>query len=595
MPLFNPKFASRILVNINRSEFILLLFIVFIYFSYVLSRSLVSVENTTLFLVGWWFTFLFYKAYLRALVKRLLKLIVLFLSIYVLIYSLLYPRYSWDGFLLYTKNVFNVKNMGVSFSLESAHFPYLSELMIGLLSKIVGVQNALVLFGVAALSSCITTLILYSKLVVSRWVRHMAFLIFVSSPTFLMLTFYEFKVELFLLVFVNIALLIWLRMFDRFTNWKVFWFGLFSSLAFLTKILAPLFLFPLIVFTVLFFVKRGILGKLEALKKLILFFAAFICPVFLWILYAPTYLPFIGSIDLHNMINPLGFEGLEVNENIRQTCMNEQRYKDLSSFIFYTNITSLLKQPLQYLFLQNITDYQFAFHFANPSLFVFFGVWLCGLAFYLSFKNSDFKLGLIFLSSMVFVASVFIVSKTIYWYYFAIFPILSLVVPYIVDVVVKSDYIRNFFNLLVVSLFFSQIFWGFTYSVFLLDNVDNYALGVKSIVNMNKTLESLSKESFVMDATQHHYVAFYVFMDNAHERLVRSTYYFVSSSKNLEQMRQELINKNITYIVAIPDYLFDGWYTGCQFRNNEILFRFLNDHTKLMHDFGTYGKIYKVI
>ncbi|MFH1295636.1 MAG: hypothetical protein ABIH84_03590, partial [bacterium] len=75
----------------------------------------------------------------------------------------------------------------------------------------------------------------------------------------------------------------------------------------------------------------------------------------------------------------------------------------------------------------------------------------------------------------------------------------------------------------------------------------------------------------------------------------RSNYYFASSDKTIDEMRQELLDKNIKYIIARKSTLFNSWYAGCPLRNNEILFQFLERHTKVIYDSKYVGEIYQLI
>lgn len=115
------------------------------------------------------------------------------------------------------------------------------------------------------------------------------------------------------------------------------------------------------------------------------------------------------------------------------------------------------------------------------------------------------------------------------------------------------------------------------------------------LYGLSKEAQRLSKDHYIMDATQHIHLTYLPFMDNYDEKLVKSNFYFVSSGKSTEEMKRELLSKNIRYIIARKDTLFDEWYVGCPLRNNEILFQFLNKHTKMVYDSRYIGEIYEIL
>jgi len=111
---------------------------------------------------------------------------------------------------------------------------------------------------------------------------------------------------------------------------------------------------------------------------------------------------------------------------------------------------------------------------------------------------------------------------------------------------------------------------------------------------MSKEAQNLSKNHYILDATQHIHATFLPFMDNYDERLVKSNFYFVSSKKDVDQIKAELLSKDIKYIIAQKNKLFDDWYVSCPFRNNEILFKFLEKHTRMVYDSKYIGEIYEI-
>ncbi len=551
--------------------------------------------NVVLFIFGWYLTYIYLKTPVGALIRRNTKVVLAVVCLYILAHNLAYFRYSRDCLVSYFRNVVNVEHLGISTRVEGSQYPYLVELLMGLASRILPLNMLFISFGLAGMLCAYTSWLIYGRLGLSSFVKKTALMVFVSSPTFLFLLFYEFKIELFLLLFMNLYILFWLKVFDNASYRHFAVLGLLSSLTFLIKVSSlPLF----VVCTaglIGFLYRKNILTWGHCLKMWTVYLVFLLLPVVGWLLYTPTYLPFFGDIDLLRKNNPLGFAGLDRDPEICNTCIQQARFADYSSFIYFKNELSLFLQPYQYLLLKDITSYQFSFHFINPGPYIYFGIWFIGVALYMALRSRGTHLTLLIGLSLPFILAMYIKTKSVMWYLFPVFPLLSLVIPYIAENILTRSNFKNIFLWLLLSLSFAQLFWGFATSLQMLAYRRESADELNELREMNTKVRELATDSFIMNATQHQHVAYFPFMTNSRERLIESGYYFASSEKGLEGMRDELIGKNVHYMVAMKDTLFDPWYKGCPLRNNEKLFNFLEQHTVLVADYGQFGEIYQII
>lgn len=581
---------------IRRNNQVFILVLIILYLLYVLTRSIQGgVVDVLLFIFGWYLTYIYLKTPVGALIKRNIKVVLAVVCLYIFAHNLAYFRYSRDGLVGYFRNVVNVEHLGISTRVEGSQYPYLVELLMGLASRIFPLNTLFISFGLAGVLCAYTSWLIYGRLGLSGFVKRAALMVFISSPTFLFLLFYEFKIELFLLLFTNLYTLLWLKVFDNASHRNFAVLGLLSSITFLIKVSSlPLF----VVCTaglIVFLFRKNILTWGRCLKMWTVYLVFLLLPVVGWLLYTPTYLPLFGDIDLLKKNNPLDFAGLDRDSEIWDMCIRQARFADYSSFIYYKNELSLLLQPFQYLLLKDVTSYQFSFHFINPGPYIYFGIWLIGVALHTAWRRRLVHLTLLLGLSIPFILVIYIQTKSVFWYLFPVFPLLSLVVPYIAENILTRDKFKNIFLWLLLSLSFAQLFWGFATSLQMLAYRRESVNVLNELREMNARVQELATDSFVMNATQHQHAAYFPFMTNSRERLVESDYYFASSEKDLEGMRDELVGKNVHYVVAMKDTLFDPWYKGCPLRNNERLFNFLEQHTILVADYGQFGEVYQII
>lgn len=584
-------------IKSERKQTVFVVTLVVFYLIYFCSRVLQVPD----FVIGWFgglyfgFCALFHPRFSVFLRKNTKKIIIITGVLY-LVYSFFYYRTnSWDGGNLYYRSAYLVEEKLHSGILQGALFPYLSEFILGVVGRFLGDNMMFFMFGLASVSGLYTSFLLYKRLGFSSFVTKCSLLILASSSTYIMFSIHEFKVELFLLVFSNLFLLSLIKIIEKPRFRLLILLGGFASLSFLVKIsVLPLVLFaPVLALSAL--VLRKNLSITHGIKYLGLFGLSFLLPILMWTLYTPTQLPVIGNIDLLNRKSHTKFVDLERNPQSLAKCSSQGLQRDQSSWIYFNNELWILIQPVQFLFLVGLNKTQFVFHTGNPGPYIYFGIWLLPFVSYLFYKKKDFKKFLVYASAIPFIIIIYYLSKSVFWYFFPAYPLLATIIPVLAERYIKTAHARSIFKVTLLSLVFTHALWGFGTMATLASTVQNLRESNPVIYDLSKQAQNLPGNTYIMDAAQHQFILFLPFMSNYDTRIVRSDFYFASSGKSIDDMRHELLTKNIKYIIARKRTLFNSWYAGCPLRNNEILFQFLEKHTKQIYDSIYVGEIYEII
>lgn len=584
-------------IKSDRKQCVFLTALLIFYLIYFCSRTLQVPD----FIIGWFgglyfgFCALFHPAFSAFLRKNVKKIIIATAAMY-LIYSFFYYRTnSWDGGALYYRSAYLVKEKLHSDVLQGALNPYLSEFILGVVGRFLGDNFMFFMFGLTSLSVLYIAYLLYKRLGFSSFVTKCSLLILASSSTYIMLSIHEFKVELFLLFFSNLFMLTLIKIIEKPHHRLFILLGIFASLSFLVKIsVLPLILFaPVLTLSTL--VLRRELHVDRAIKYFGLFILSFLLPIFIWTLYTPTQLPVIGNVDLLNRKSHMNFVDLERKLQLLAECSNQGTQRDQSGWIYFKNELWILIQPFQFLFLVGLNKNQFVFHTGNPGPYIYFGIWLLPFVSLIFYRNRDLKKFLVYASAIPFIIIIYYLSKSVFWYFFPVYPLLATIIPVLAERYIKTVHARSIFKVTLLSLVFTHALWGFGTMATLASTVQNLRDSNPVIYDLSKQTQNLPGEAYIMDAAQHQFILFLPFMSNYDTRIVRSDFYFATSGKSIDEMKQELLAKNIRYIIARKRTLFDSWYTDCPLRNNEILFQFLEKHTKQIYDSIYIGEIYEII
>ncbi len=571
-----------------------------VYMVYCLSRTL----HDPNFVVGWFAGIYFALVSIHsrrtvAFCRKHYKSILLVGATTVILYSYLYYRTnSWDGSALYFRNVYLVAEKGHSAVLQGALWPYLSELFLGLVAKFTSYRFMFMFFGVAAVANLFLLYRLYRKLNLSSFVTKYSLLIFASSPTFIMLTAHEFKVELFLLVFTVLFAFILIDTRLRPNSRLYFVLGFVGAIASLIKISA----LPLVLFAPALLLLVTALNKGQPfmwdIKHTACFLAGFMLPFCLWLLYSSTNIPFIGVVDIRHRADNPEFKDLDRNPTVLAECNRQKSSRDLKSWIYFDNGLFLLVQPFQYLSLIGANPDKFIFNTGNPGLCIYLGVWLLPLAVFAVYKKHNSLMVFFYLSILPFVFVIYLLTKgVVFWYLLPVFPFLATVAPILAERYFRGRLAFYVFRMIVLSLFFMHALFGLSVAISFLSSQKAKSIQESDPVTyeLSKKADYFSNTGLILDATQHLHITFLPYMDNYGTKLVRSDYYFASSGKTVEEMRSELIAKGIKYIIARKANLFDNWYIGCPLYNNVLLNQFLEKYTTIVYDSGYIGEIYEII
>lgn len=514
--------------------------------------------------------------------RKLNKLFLFFFIVLVLLYSYLFFRTtSWDGANLYFRNFYQVYLHGISLPLDRFPYPYLTELTLGLIYRLFPINVVFLFFGISAIMGIYTANILYKELGVSDFVRKSALVILAFCPTYIMLTLHEFKVELFLLVVSNLCFSLFYRLLRNFDTRRFLLLAFLSALGVLIKptfvVFGPLFF----ILTVLY--KSKYFKFKKTFKLSALYFLFFIFPLVSWVRVFPSSLPLIGAIKLPLISYEKTSLYLPLDKNLEvvKMCQKEAKKADLSEFVWYDNsLQSFFTQPFQYLFLTKVSSSMMTFHVANPGPFIFLGIYLLIVLMLLFRKVKSTPYVYFFTPALLFVLMFFTFAKTFYWYLFPVYSVLALVTPLLAEKIFSTRQ-RKYFILVVCTFAISNLILSTSViarsGVGVVNSIENSA---PSIYRYNTFVEKLPDNYLVMNAAEHQFIVFLPFVKNYDQKVVNSNYFFVASGKTLEDMKEELLQKNIKYILARKDYLFDTWYKGCPAKNNLILNDFLNKHTK---------------
>jgi len=584
-------------ITSNRNQAVFIGTLVVFYLIYFCSRVLQVPD----FVIGWFgglyfgFCALFHPKF-SVFLRKHLKIIIVITAVLYLVYSFFYYRTnSWDGGSLYYRSAYLIKEKLHSGVLQGALNPYLSEFILGVVGRFLGDNMMFFMFGLASVAGLYTAYLIYRRLGFSSFVTKCSLLILASSSTYIMLSIHEFKVELFLLVFSNLFLLTLIKIIEKPCYRLFVLLGFFASLSFLVKIsVLPLVLFtPVLILLALILQKT--LSIAHGIKYLGLCSLSFLLPILMWTLYTPVQLPVIGNVDLLNRKSHTNFVDLGRKPQLLAECSNQGTKRDQSGWIYFKNELWILIQPVQFLFLVGLNKTQFVFHTGNPGPYIYFGIWLLPFVSCLFYKNKDFKKFLVYASAIPFIITIYYLSKSVFWYFFPVYPLLATVIPVLAERYIKTAHARSIFKVTLLSLVFTHALWGFGTMATLASTVQNLRESNPVIYDLSKQAQNLPGDTYIMDAAQHQFILFLPFMTNYDTRIVRSDYYFASSGKSIDEMRQELLTKNIKYVIARKRTLFDSWYAGCPLRNNEFLFQFLEKHTKQIYDSIYVGEIYEII
>jgi len=507
--------------------------------------------------------------------RKATKILIFVVGILYLFLTYYYFRWSsWDGNVLYLRNVLLLKDDFRISYFETPLFPYLGELFLAAILKFGSLRLMNLSFGVATVGSVVTTMILYRKLGMKSGVSGLALLLLLTSPTFLYFALTEFKIDMFLLVVANLSLVVFLQLLEKPTFSNIALLGILLVMGTLIKVLF------LAISTTIIFLAGFELLKRRLFKGLALLLISFCVPIMLWAYYYGLYIK--PEITLNSPYSLLAELKLERDDKKMLECIYDAGKNDSDR---YLNVLSS----------RGVTGH------ANPGPFMYAGTFLV-LLFPVLYKLSaqGKKVARVMAIGMVTTALYFVYVGVIYWYLFAIFPLISLVIAILIDDLIKSKLLRNFLIGLTVSTGLIAVL-GPVRGVFRTGKSPRdisgefTSLTLMETYKMNIFLGEVSQNSYVLDASEHTSAVFLPYLKDYDKKVIKSRYYFASAGKPLKDVYRELKQKKIDIIVVDKSKLMDPWYyKACPAINRRILIEFLNNYTHEIYRQGDSPVIFKL-
>ena len=499
-----------------------------------------------------------------------------------LIYCFFNFRYlSGDGKLLYIQNTFLLTKKMFLTNTGHNYWPYLLELLLGKIEHNLSLNFVNLSFGLVSLGSLYTAYILLKEIGVPSHVARLSVFLLLFSPTFLAFAFYEYKVENFLLLFSNLAIILLIRSSKTPSLKYGLGAGLFGGLSVLVKVSYLPFFVLLFAGYLLSFNKKSF--NMLFLGVMILFSFSF--PLLLWDRLYGLNIPYIaenrvGILTVGKNRPDFSYK-FDVNKAIVEECSNEMVSHSYSHYYQGGFIT----QPFLYFFRASFAGdvtYLHPSDKANPGVFLYLGFFLMpALLFKKRFLGLTAKRIWFF---MVLSASVlfYIAINDVYWYIYPVYPFLALSFVVLFE---KYTGCTSFRILLVsVSLFY------FLYSTVpyfnsldpatkfngskLKNSLDLQTQAFNEVKTNELVIHALTREDNLFIPT--------TFVEDYDEKIAYIPYYFAASNKSTyREMATELLDQNIRYVQAYRDALpKEAVYGECLAQNNKRLYTFLVSQTQ---------------
>jgi len=599
----NIKENIKLIVKNNKTyDYVVgLTFIVAVLLFYLFRPDeLLILFSTTLL---WIFVILAIKFNILKQQRKLNKFIIPILGTAYLVYSYFNSRvYSYDGGLYHLKYMLLVVEKWFVATTEYPVRPYLGEYVFALIYKFLGLRKLNLALGISTLLSIYQAKIIIKELTKDSLERNLSLALFIFSPTFISLSTREIKPDM---LACNMLFCIFILFIKHQKGEYVFLplIGLLCGLSVLVKT-STLFVIPWVMLLgIITLIKTRVFLK----TKLLLIFltsVSSILPLITW------FVAFGGTIpQIENNINikPLIHRDtpqveLERESTILNTCNEDKLKKDYSSFIYGSRSPLVLLQPLFY--ITRFKSYSFSTQqLAHPGIFLYLG--MIALPTILIFKKrfeidkTMRDVGLISLfSTIIFMVLV----SSIFWYLLPLYPIYAIIISKLIGSIKIPSLKKILLNLCYLTLATNLII-GVTTATLIFTPIENLGgeeikkTELNQIYEFNMRINSISDGSLILDASEHPFNINTMFVPNADIKIVKSNYYFASTDRPLNSLRNELLGNNIKFVVVNKDYLESPFYEGCPLKNNIKLLEFLEKYTEPVYKGETEyeKKIFRII
>ncbi|MBD3365844.1 hypothetical protein GF360_00705 [candidate division WWE3 bacterium] len=493
--------------------------------------------------------------------------------------------HSHDGLNTHLKYILQIAEKGFVNSTEYPIKPYFGEIILGHVYKNLGLRALNLTLGILTL---LNTYLVYQLLKTletkNEKVKKLAFLIFLLSPTFLGFAFKELKIDLISSAILLLALINFRKLSYKASHKRYLVICLLTGIVIITKTSAiPIAITILIAATIKHLLKNK---NSKTIITTLIGISVAILPSILWALN------FGGTIpQLENLVDITPQRNLFVNRvslerdpHILAKCNQDKLKKDYSSFIFGSRTPLVLLQPIFY--LTRYKAYPFSVQsMANPGILLYFGLII--LFPYILFKKKSFfgnskkeMYWLILTQTVIF----YILVGSVFWYLLPLYPFYALLTASFLDHIKNARVKKLFLDITKASLITNLIYalilsYMYMEPLKTLDEKNIKQSDLVKIYEQNKVISKFRKNFLILDASEHGHAILTPFVPGGDEFIVKSNYYFASSPKNPKEMKEELIENGIKFIMAEKDKLEDSWYTDCPKENNKKLKNFLDKHT----------------
>jgi hypothetical protein len=464
-------------------------------------------------------------------------------------------------------------------------YPYATELFLGIVLKYFGIHGLNLTFGIIAVLNIYVTYLFFRELDISKRISRLALIIFIGSPTFLEIAFWEFKVEMFLSAVVMASFFVFLRILKKWDYPQIILLGFLGALAILIKITSS----P-IVFSELFLISFFLFSKTtkrQWILMLITYGMSFLFPLLIWTRYEGIRLtPSLAIANNFHLISASPTNQWAVDANIVETCTAQTHQLDIGRYFPNSTLWDKLAQPFAYIL--SIRSYYHLPYYQkeDPGPFIYAGIFIFVCLPFIWKRTRTFPFIGFYIIGTAFIAFFYIFVGTIFWYLFPIFPLIALSIPLVANGVKIRSVDRKFTERIILS--FACI--NFLYMILMAPARINMAHSINDLANTdtafirdiylhNTYINQNTTGSLILDTTEFPFTVLLPFVDDADTRIIYSNYYFAAANKSLADMYNELTAKGIGYVIANKLPTTTPWYTGCVARNRDILVDFLDRYT----------------
>ena len=530
---------------------------------------------------------------------RALKIIVLAACASAIFLSITHPRKnSYDGHNAYEKMVVNLVNTNFNIEyLGIPQYPFLGELSLAVLYKALGREYYLIFFALTGIGFVFSAHLLFRELAIKKEIARFAVFLLVCNSVFAAMLLHEYKIDHFLGMLSNIFFILFIKVLKTGSLKYYLLAGVIGGAALLTKVTFGPILALCLAFGTIYKIKLQAKERPILIKKAVLELAKFsltaIVVVFLVLLWTYKFGLYVGpNIYFYPQTQKIKPLALSTNKEVAAACNKEILAKDQG--LFLPKYKFPLMQPIKVIFWSSLGEGRAsnAISIARLETTMYLGVFSLSLwPLYMFVKKKPLGIAeLLIIISSVYVWLFFLEVQTLIWYLIPVFSIIALIASSTTTALIKDGIIKTYLVFLILGTTTVSVIFLLSISFNGLKvsgtgektKQDPYITsGYDLVVNTSSTIDSVignNPGSYILDAALHPYFVFTTYTSNYYATITRNNLYFLENT-DTDLMRDELISKNVRYILVSRANLLNTWYDGCAEENNRTLDKFLNKYT----------------